>query len=145
MKDIGQRMTAIRKELGLTQKEFSQKLNVSMNTIQSYEYGQFPKGEALLVLLKEGFDINWLFAGVGQMRRSRSHPNIELDRMLIWNVAYFICKKTEAMDDAEDFAKLFMDMLDESHRIQNENQEDEEELESQPNVIDLVLHRFKKS
>ena len=143
MKEIGSRLTQIRKKLGLTQKEFAELLNVSSATLQGYEYGKIAKGEVLCKLLELGFDLNWLFSGNGDMERDRleNKNQRELDRILIWNVAYFIGKRIDTYDNPEEFAQLFMDMLDQMHEYQvaSENEEIEE---TANNVVDLQLHRL---
>ncbi|WP_419798508.1 MAG: helix-turn-helix domain-containing protein [Terasakiella sp.] len=141
MKDIGQRFTEIRKNLGVTQKEFADRLGVSLGAVQGYEYGKVPKGEVLQVLLNMGFNLNWLVDGRGTMMRDQSQ-DVALNRMLMWNVAYFLSKRNETSEDAELYADAFMEIYDAMVRDSDMKKEDKESDIS--NIIDFSLRRLGK-
>jgi len=64
-KEIGARIREVRKEEGLSQRSFGQRVNVSLPTVTRVETGQrFPDAELLLAIRQAfGSDLNWLLAG----------------------------------------------------------------------------------
>lgn len=64
MKD---RIKALRKELGLTQEKFSERLSIKRNTIAKYETGRNEPIDAVISLICKEFDVNeeWLRTGKG--------------------------------------------------------------------------------
>jgi transcriptional regulator with XRE-family HTH domain len=139
MNDVGQRFTDIRKNLGMTQKEFAERLGVSAGAVQGYEYGKIPKGEVLQTLLEMGFDLNWLVDGRGSMMREQTQ-DVELDRMLMWNVAYFLCKRSDNGENPELYADTFMEIYDvmaRQHGVSHDGK-----TEDISNVIDFSLRRL---
>ena len=69
MNDIGQRIKELRKMLGLSQKEFAEKIGKSLRAVQNWEYGQRTPDESTLKLIAREFNVNeeWLKKGVGEM------------------------------------------------------------------------------
>lgn len=67
--EIGQRIKKVRKELGLTQEEFANKLGLHRNTIKKYENGESIPSTKFLKLLEYEFGINprWILKGEGEM------------------------------------------------------------------------------
>lgn len=58
---FGQRLSARRKALQLSQRDLANKVGVSANTIQSYEAGCLPRGAHFLTLARVlGRSVNWL-------------------------------------------------------------------------------------
>lgn len=66
MKD---RITQIRKEKGLSQQEFADKLNIKRGTIANYECGRNEPIDAVINLICREFNVNeaWLRTGEGEM------------------------------------------------------------------------------
>lgn len=64
MKD---RIKALRKELGLTQEKFADRLSMKRNTIATYEIGRNEPIDAVISLICREFDVNeeWLRTGKG--------------------------------------------------------------------------------
>ena len=64
-----ERLKQIRKSLNLTQQEFADRLNVSRNTVATYEIGKSNPSDAAVMLICREFKINetWLRNGVGEM------------------------------------------------------------------------------
>ncbi len=64
MKD---RLKALRKELGLTQEKFADRLGVKRNTIATYEIGRNEPIDAVISLICKEFHVNevWLRTGEG--------------------------------------------------------------------------------
>ena len=66
---VSARLGAIRKFLGLSQKEMGRRVAVSGTTWQNYELeNASPNAHVLASLSAEGFDINWVLTGEGAMR-----------------------------------------------------------------------------
>lgn len=66
MKD---RIKTIRKELGLTQEKFADRLNMKRNTIANYEIGRNEPIDAVISLICREYNVNeqWLRTGEGEM------------------------------------------------------------------------------
>lgn len=66
MKD---RIKALRKELGLTQEKFAERLSMKRNTIANYEIGRNEPIDAVISLICKEFKVNeeWLRTGEGDM------------------------------------------------------------------------------
>lgn len=71
MKD---RIKKIRKEAGLTQKEFAERLGIKQNTVATYEMGRIGISDAIIISICREFSINeeWLRTGTGEMKREVS-------------------------------------------------------------------------
>ena len=77
---IGERLKAIRKDLGLSQEKFAVDLSIHLRSYVSYEQGHrsLPQN-VILQLLQMGYNINWLLTGEEKMRSTGvtndvSHP-----------------------------------------------------------------------
>ncbi len=67
--NMSERMKMVRDALGLTQKQLADLLDVSVPAIQSYELAKsMPGGKILKRLADEGFNINWILTGEGEMK-----------------------------------------------------------------------------
>jgi transcriptional regulator with XRE-family HTH domain len=78
--DIGIRLRAARKKLGLTQSTFAEKIGVSDATVSTTESGKTPLTEANLRLICLTFGLNeeWLRHGTGEMFDAHSPNEAEL-------------------------------------------------------------------
>lgn len=67
MKD---RIKLVRKDIGLTQKEFAEKLGIKQNTVASYEMGRIGVSDNVIFSICREFNINedWLRNGTGDMK-----------------------------------------------------------------------------
>lgn len=66
---VKDRFKSVRKSLSFTQKEFADKLNKDVTTIQYYEYGKLNITDGVLLNLQEKFNVNidWMRTGQGSM------------------------------------------------------------------------------
>lgn len=66
---MGERIKTLRKALGLTQKEFGERIGVKPNTIGTYEIGRNEPIDAVISLICREFNVNegWLRTGAGEM------------------------------------------------------------------------------
>lgn len=64
-----ERIKKIRKELDLTQQEFSEKIGIKRNTIANYETGRNEPVDSVISLICREFNVNevWLRTGEGEM------------------------------------------------------------------------------
>lgn len=68
---VAERLTQIRRFLGLSQKDMGKRVGVSGTTWQNYELeNAAPNAHVLAHLSGEGFDMNWVLTGQGEMRKS---------------------------------------------------------------------------
>jgi len=66
---VGQRLKEIRKDLGYTQKEFANKLQISQQNLSRYESGKLAISLHIVTTLSEmGYDTNWLLYEKGYMK-----------------------------------------------------------------------------
>ena len=77
-----ERIKILRKSLGLTQKQFAEKIGVKQNTVAQYEIGRnIPTDMAINLICRE-FNVNeiWLRTGVGDpfQKKERSQEMTEL-------------------------------------------------------------------
>lgn len=104
MKD---RIKKIRKELELTQQEFSEKIGSSQNVIANYEIGRRNPSNSVINNICKTFNVNeeWLRTGVGEM--FKASPSSALDALAeeysLSNAAYvmvekFVTLKAEAQE-----------------------------------------------
>lgn len=68
MKD---RLKLLRKELGMTQEKFAERLNIKRNTLANYEIGRNEPIDAVIALICREYNVNetWLRTGEGEMFR----------------------------------------------------------------------------
>lgn len=66
---MNERLRALREELGLTQQEFADRLNIKRGTIANYEIGRNIPIDAVISLICREFNVNeeWLRDGTGDM------------------------------------------------------------------------------
>lgn len=64
---MGERIKKLRKKLGLTQKEFAERLNIGRGTLANYEVGRNEPIDAVINLICREFNVNetWLRTGEG--------------------------------------------------------------------------------
>lgn len=67
---IGERIRLLRRELKLTQQEFSDQLGTKRTTLASYESGKNTPSDAVISLISLRYNINedWLRTGQGEMK-----------------------------------------------------------------------------
>ena len=78
MKD---RLKTLRKELGLTQEKFAERLSMKRNSIANYEIGRNEPIDAVIALICKEFNVNetWLRTGTGEMFKPLSKNQIITD------------------------------------------------------------------
>ena len=66
---MNERIKKLRKSLGLTQQEFSDRIKVKRNTVATYEMGRSMPSDAAISLICREFNVNetWLRTGDGEM------------------------------------------------------------------------------
>lgn len=92
-----ERIKKLRKALGLTQREFGERVGVKPNTIATYEIGRNQPIDAVLSLICREFGVNeaWLRTGAGEMFNTVSETELDglvklyglddLDRRIVSN------------------------------------------------------------
>ncbi len=75
------RIKQIRKDAGLTQEQFAQKIGVSRNTIATYETSDRTPIAAVILSICREFNVNelWLRTGAGDIY-ANSNPNLRLSK-----------------------------------------------------------------
>ena len=71
---MDERMKELRKALGLTQQEFSERIGVKRNTVAQYEMGRNPPNDTVITLICREFNVSeeWLRTGAGDMFQPKS-------------------------------------------------------------------------
>lgn len=114
------RIKQIRKEIGLTQVDFGEKIGVKGNTVTNYETGLRNPTDAVILSICREFDINedWLRNGTGEMFRPVSKSD---------QIADMISDVMKS--DEEDFKRRLISAL---ARLDNNSWENLE------NLIDMI-------
>lgn len=75
---MDERIKQLRRELGVTQQAFADRLRISRNNIAGYEVGKSEPGDAVISLICREFNVNeiWLRTGVGEMFLQSSSFNL---------------------------------------------------------------------
>ena len=78
-----ERIRMVRKNAGLTQAEFGERIGVKANTITSYETGLRVPSDAVIVSICREFDVSesWLRTGEGEMME-KTDPDVDLAKMV---------------------------------------------------------------
>lgn len=117
-----ERIKQLRKELGLTQQEFANRLNIKRGAIANYEIGRNEPIDAVISLICREFNINeeWLRTGKGEMKmpisgEERYSINIAKlqrtdDETIIRWVNAIAETKPEMLKEIEAFMKKILDM-----------------------------------
>lgn len=92
MKEIGDRLKAIRNELGITQQEFADGLGIQRGTVANYEIGKNKPIAAIIKMICEKYNINkkWLETGEGDMFADLTRDE---------EIARFVAKATSGRDE----------------------------------------------
>lgn len=74
MNTIGERIKMIRKESGLTQQKFAERIGAKQNTVAQYEIGRNAPIDPVITAICKEFDIqeDWLRYGLEPMRAAKS-------------------------------------------------------------------------
>lgn len=77
--NVGERIKELRKDLGLTQQEFADKLNIKRNAITNYEVQRNDPSDVVLSLICKTWNVNldWLKEGKGDMYLSSPMDSLE--------------------------------------------------------------------
>lgn len=80
-KNVKDRLKTLRKELGLTQEKFAERLSMKRNSIANYEIGRNEPIDAVIALICKEFNVNetWLRTGTGEMFKPLSKNQIITD------------------------------------------------------------------
>lgn len=96
------RIRELRKELGLTQAEFGERLGIKANTVGNYETGLRVPSDAIIFSICREFDVNeeWLRTGSGDMFIVKTRSQEIVDFM------------SELMNDPDDsFKRRFIESV----------------------------------
>lgn len=109
---IGEQLKKLRKELGLTQKEFAERLGMKQNTFAQYEIGRNNPIDAVVALICKEFNVNeeWLRYGTGNMF-------IELNRedeLMLWAGRVL---GSETSDFRKRFVRLLASLSDQEWEL----------------------------
>ena len=98
---MGERIKELRKALGLTQKEFGERIGVKPNTIGTYEIGRNEPIDAVVALICREFDVNeyWLRTGEGEMFIQKTRSD---------EIAAFV---GDILRDESDFRQKFISVM----------------------------------
>lgn len=111
MKD---RLKLLRKELGLTQEKFAERLNIKRNTLANYEIGRNEPIDAVISLICREFNVNekWLRTGEGEMFKERS-PSDE--------IGYYVEDLLEYEGHGNFFYDMIIEMMKKYHDLDNKS------------------------
>lgn len=140
-----ERIKKLRKELGLTQQEFADKLCVKRNTVATYERGRSEASDAAVVLICKTFNVNetWLRTGEGEMLLQRGREE---------EIAAFLSDLRGGPDFRQKFISVLARMTEDEWAIlekkvlelaqEVQKDREEEQLETE---VDKEVELFRKS
>lgn len=111
---MNERIKKLRKELKLTQQEFSDKLHIKRNTLANYEIGRNEPIDAVVALICKTYNVNeeWLRSGEGDMFLELSEEDEE--------AAYV----SELLEDSDnDLYKLIKEIMHTYHDLTPKSKE----------------------
>ena len=115
---MNDRIKALRKELGLTQEKFAERLHMKRNTIANYEIGRNEPIDAVVTLICKEFNVNeqWLRTGEGEMFRVLP----EEDELTAYISELLIGTDDKVYKAIEAFLLAYGRMNDPSKKVMNE-------------------------
>ena len=138
MSDVAERLIQIRRDMGLTQREMADFLQISNGAWQGYEYGKMPKSDALKRMAECGYNANWILTGDGDMLVNA--PDIQ-DK-IIWNVAYFLCERSDLPYAPAAFADTFLDIYEWMSKNSSKASEKRAPAAVTAEIIDFAVKRM---
>lgn len=146
--DIGKRIREVRKELGMLQAEFAEKLSVEISNLSYIENGRRKVQAEFLVGLYNHYDvnINYILTGQGVMFNSQQNKavdkrtsveGINSQEDLIWYMNRSSILKHSVLGQATLFYAEHKDTI--NNNLKQEHQEDsasEDQPEISPNIPD---------
>ncbi len=104
---MNERLRQLRKELGLTQQEFADKLGIPRNNIAGYETGKRSPSDAAVSLICKEFGVNeeWLRRGKGEMFAPKTETP-----------ANFLAREYGLQDDEVVLVEKFAELQSEQRR-----------------------------
>lgn len=109
------RIKQLRKELGLTQEKFAERLSMKRNTIANYEIGRNEPIDAVISLICKEYNVNeeWLRTGEGDIFKKRL-PSDE--------VAYFVEDLLEYDGNGNPFYDMIIEMMKTYRELDDKSQ-----------------------
>ena len=78
---IGNNLRRILDDSGLTQEAFATELGIKHRALQNWLGGvSYPQGDGVLQLAQMGYDLNFLYLGIGPMRRQAAKRRTETEQ-----------------------------------------------------------------
>lgn len=101
MSTIGERIKEIRKDAGLTQQKFAERIGAKQNTVAQYEIGRNVPIDPVITAICKEFDIqeDWLRYGLEPMRAAKSREE-EISELV-----------GSALSGSNDFKKAVIRMI----------------------------------
>lgn len=132
--NIGERVKAVRKELGLTLDKFGEKLGITKSALSMLENGKNNPSDQTIILICREFNVNeeWLRNGTGEMFNTSS-GNQALDELKKeFNLDDFSVKLIKAFSELSDEQRASVkDFIENLGDLTGENEKSIEELEAE--------------
>lgn len=107
MENIGQRIYAVRKELGLSMKKFADRIGVSDASVNNLEKGINNPSERTLKLICSEFNVNYAWLTEGQGEMFIEIPDNILDRLI---------KEYDLEEDNKPILKAYLEAKPETRK-----------------------------
>lgn len=109
------RIKLLRKELGLTQEKFAERLSMKRNTIANYEIGRNEPIDAVISLICKEYNVNeeWLRTGEGDIFKKRLPAD---------EVAYFVEDLLEYDGNGNPFYDMIIEMMKTYRELDDKSQ-----------------------
>lgn len=149
------RLKKLRKELGLTQREFGERIGVKPNTIATYEIGRNQPIDAVVSLICREFGVNetWLRTGAGEMFQPEPENELEtlarkyhLSKRVYALVERFLDLRPEIQEAFVDYAiQVAATLADEPAPADTRSRDEKPVAEWTQEEIDAEAEEYRQS
>lgn len=143
---LGQRIGLCEKIAG-SRAALAERTGISARTLENYSHGRNDPKASACVAIAHATDVSieWLLTGQGAPVNEPNTSEEELDRKIVFNIAYFLARKSRAVKaDPDEFADLFLSLFDYC-REKQQSAGKSFDADSFENVVEFASKQFHRN